>query len=307
MPRALGRPKKTAGQRHVGASWGVTGFQKPLSWGVGACPYSVARDAPTKRVGDEIMTHDLEGKAHSVDEVRAPTADGVREGPAWLQGPPEVHGGLTVEPVARRKPRTRAEAFEAKREARQAAQDGKAHPGQCPRCSRPVLYSRALGILTVIDAIPVAYESTWQSKVEQSVWGLFVVVRGLIKPVMHKSDVAMYKAEYVHLEHVSCGKVTPRLTEPPKSPKEDSDVPPFDGEFRKPWRCWDCREMIQPEQQGIVIHYDGPDISYYYCHCDKACEPAVSVALGKPKVRHPKINPRTMKYEEPKKGEVIPE
>jgi hypothetical protein len=196
--------------------------------------------------------------------------------------------------------------MEEKRETRKLADEGKVKPGQCPRCSGAVLFTRQAGLLYVVDAIPVPYHSTWQSYTpEQRVWGNFVVVRGRLKAVMHISDVRMYNAEFVHQEHVSCGRVVPRLTEMPKPEKEDSDVPPFEGQL-KPWRCWDCRELIQPEQQAIVIQYDGPDISYYYCHCDYACKPVVSAKLGTRKVRHPKINPRTMKYEEPKKGEVLP-
>lgn len=217
--------------------------------------------------------------------------------------------GAPVEPVPRPKRRaTKAEVMDERKERAKLAEEDKAQPGTCPKCGTPVLFARHMGFMYVCDAIPVRYDSTWQSYVKDRYWGHFAVVRGLLKPVMHHSDVKMYGLEYVHLEHDSCGKVIPRLAEIPKPPKEDSDVPPFEDDFRKPWRCWDCREVIPPERQAVVISYNGPDISYYYCHCDQQCQPVNSTGqLGTRKVKYPKINPRTMKYEAPKKGEVLPE
>lgn len=242
------------------------------------------------------------GVGTSVDAVCP--VHGSRSAATWLQPPPDMR----PEPVPRAKRKTRADAMEEKAESRKQADEGKVHPGQCPRCNAPVLFARRLGLLYVVDAIPVPYQSTWQSMVPGRFYGIFIVLRGRIKALLHSSDVAMYKAEYVHNEHVSCGRVVPRLTEPEKPPKEDSDVPPFEGMKLKTWRCWDCRELIPPERQSIVISYDGPDMAYYYCHCDQECQPVGrSTKLGKSKVKYPKINPRTMKYEEPKKGEVLPE
>jgi hypothetical protein len=92
----------------------------------------------------------------------------------------------------------------------------------------------------------------------------------------------------------------------PKPQKVDDDVPPFELE-RKAWRCWDCQELVPPERQSVVISYNGPNVSYYYCHCDQQCEPVSTTKLGSRKVKYPKLNPRTMRYETPKKGEVLPE
>lgn len=219
---------------------------------------------------------------------------------SWLEMAPE-----SVRRPAQRQ--TKAQVMDERKERHKLAEEGKVKPGTCPKCGTPVIFARELGFLTVVDAIPVKFESTWQSMVgNERFYGIFVVVRGTMKTLLHVSDVRMYEAEYVHAEHVSCGRVVPRIADVPKPHKEDSDVPPF--EFRKPWRCWDCRELIPVERQAVVISYDGPDVSYYYCHCDQQCQPVSSSGqLGKRKVRHPKINPRTMKYEAPKKGEVLPE
>jgi hypothetical protein len=195
-----------------------------------------------------------------------------------------------------------------RKERHSAAQEGVARPGACPRCGTPVLFARELGFLTVVDAIPVRYESTWQSMVPGSFYGIFCIVRGQLKALLHDSDVRRtYGVEYVHTEHVSCGRVVPRLTEMPKPQKVDNDVPPFESGL-KTWRCWDCQEIIPPERQAVVIQYNGPNVSYYYCHCDQQCQPVHNRGqLGTRKVKYPKINPRTMKYDAPKKGEVLPE
>lgn len=217
---------------------------------------------------------------------------------AWLQGPPE-------QPPAPKARRTRADAMAEKAESRKLADEGKLKPGSCSRCGLTVMFTRMQGLLYVVEAIPVHISTTWQAVLDGA--GVYLIVDNKLKPAT-KTAQTYYKSEYVFLEHIKCGRVVPRLIELPKvetKSKDDGDVPPFE---LKPWRCWDCRELIQPEQQGISLSYDGPDMSYYMCHCDRDCKPVGQGAkLKQRQPRYPKLNPRTMKYEAPKKGEVLPD
>lgn len=205
---------------------------------------------------------------------------------------------------APKRPQTRAEAFQAKADTAKRVNEERVQPGTCPKCSAVVLYGRYLGLLDVADAVPVAYEDAWQAVTSGA--RLYMVFNKKLK-IMTGDARSHFGVQYVHVEHVSCGRITPKPIVLPKPEKaEDDGTIPFDIGL-KPWRCWDCQELIQPENQAIVISHDGPRSSYYMCHCDKACVPVKSASiLAQRKPKHPKINKLTGKYEEPKKGEVLP-
>jgi hypothetical protein len=177
------------------------------------------------------------------------------------------------------------------------------HMGTCPRCGCVVMYARETGLLTVVEAVPTEDE-------------IGCLVTGRLTYSVSNNHLKLRTAAWrayspdstAHPEHTACdgpgGRTpTPRpIRRPPPPPSDPNEKPPFD---LKPWRCWVCDTLIQPEEQGMVIQYDGPEMSYYSCRCAADCTPKerTQITLGEKKPRYARVD-RFGNRMEPKKGEV---
>lgn len=234
----------------------------------------------------------------------APGSDGM----SWLQPPPGVVDVPAPTDSAARRPagaRSRAEVFAEKSDRARAVAEERVKPGACPKCAAPVMYSREVGLLTVVDVTPV-YPAD-----EVDLEGSYIVAGTKLKRATFEVR-QYYGPRFVYTEHTSCGRIVPTPVKVEKKSKGDdpwADAPPFDdGSKLKTWRCWNCDEVIPPERQGVVIQYDGPNYSYYHCHCDTDCvtRERNPVKVGERKKVYPKID-KFGHYAEVKKGESMPE
>lgn len=250
--------------------------------------------------------------------------------PSWLQPPPTITENFERAIRSHDRPKgkptqTKAQAFEAKAETARTAAEEKLKAGTCPQCATVVLYSRTVGLLDVVDAVPIQ-EPEW-TYVAAGRTTYIVVDNRRLKRATYDARRFWPKAP-IHAEHTACGKIVPVPVELAKTPRDyDGDVePPFDvgllaplgeltrvsdlseQETMKSWRCFNCNEIIEPDEQAFAVTYNGPRSSYYITRCAKQCETKLygPQTAGK-KPRYPKINKLTGEYEEPKKGEVLPD